>query len=168
VKKNLLAIAVLMFFIKSSLFAQAFMKDTKTINLGLGLGYGLGILGSAEVGVANDISAGVVGGFSRRSYGVLGNSFGVTYIVAGVRGSYHFGRILSDAGVNVDKFDPYAGVTGGFRSVNYDDSWRGYSGVKSGVMLGGYLGLRYQVNDNLGIMAEGGTPFSTIGITFKR
>lgn len=166
-KKIFYSTAFLMTFMFSSVFGQAFMKGTKTVNLGLGYGYGLGILASAEVGVADDISAGLVGGFSRRNYGFVGSNYGVTYIVAGVRGSYHFGRLLEEAGVSVDKLDPYAGLTGGFRSVKYDNGWAGYSGVGTGVMIGGYLGVRYQLKDKLGIMAEGGSPFSSIGITFK-
>ncbi len=143
--------------------AQSFMKGTKTVNLGVGVGYGLGVLASAEVGVTDAISAGIVVGGSRRSY----FGYGVTYVVAGARASYHFGKILSDAGVNVDKLDPYLGLTGGFRSVKYDNSWGGYSGAGTGLMLGGYAGVRYQLKESLGVFVEGGSPLSSAGITFK-
>lgn len=148
--------------------AQAFMKGTKTINLGVGLGYGLGFLGSAEVGVADDISAGIVAGVSRRAFGSLGFNYNVNYIVIGARGSYHLGRILADAGVNVDKLDPYVGLTGGFRNVNVGGTFGDvYSGSGTGIMLGGYAGIRYQLNDKFAVMAEGGAPLSTIGISFE-
>lgn len=161
-----LILSTIFFVATTKSFSQSFVKETKTINLGLGYGYGLGVLGSAEVGVTDDISAGVVAGFSRRSYGYFGNNYGVTYLVVGARGSYHFGRLLTESGVNMDKLDPYAGLTAGFRSVKSGD-YNGYSGVDTGVMFGGYIGIRYQFNDKLGFMAEGGSPFSTVGITFK-
>lgn len=155
-------------FLFTNVKAQSFMKGTKTINLGLGLGgYGLGLLGSAEVGVTDDISAGIVAGISRRSYGFIGSNWSVNYLAIGGRGSYHFGRILSEAGVNMDKLDPYLGVTLGFRSVGYDNAFDGYSGVGTGVMFGGYGGVRYQLNDKFALMAEGGSPFSSLGISFK-
>ncbi len=161
--------SVLLFLLFSASFtsqAQSFAKGTKTVNLGLGLGYsGVGVLGSVEVGVMDDISVGLVGGVTRRNYSFY--NYGVNYIVVGGRASYHFGKILKEFDVSIDKLDPYVGVTAGFRGVTYDNGFSGYNGVSAGPMFGGYIGARYQLKDKLGVMAEVGAPFSSAGITFK-
>jgi hypothetical protein len=59
------------------------------------------------------------------------------------------------------------GITGGFRTVNYDDNFTGYDGVDAGIMLGGYAGVRYQFSKALGLYVEAGSPFTTVGVTFK-
>jgi hypothetical protein len=149
-------------------FSQSFAKGTKTINLGLNTGYGLGIVGSAEVGVNDQISAGLMAGFSRRTYGYLSNDFSYTYLVVAARGSYHLGKVLSDAGLNMDKLDPYLGAAVGFRNVSYGGSgFSTYGGVNSGLYLSGYGGVRYQLKEKLGLYVEGGWPLSSIGVTFK-
>jgi hypothetical protein len=148
--------------------SQTFEKGTKTANLGVGLGYGgLGVLGSAEVALVDDVSVGVVGGVLRRNYGYFGSSWGVNYIVVGGRGSYHFNKILKEFDVVVDKLDPYVGVMLGFRGVTYNNGFAGYNGLNAGPTYGGYLGARYQFKQKLGVMVELGAPFSTGGITFK-
>lgn len=157
-------IALIFFFAAaSSSFGQAFMKGTKTVNLGVNTGYGIGIVGSVEAGVTDDISAGLIASISGRSY--FGSRY--SYVVAGVRGSYHLGRILEEAGVNMDKLDLYLGLTGGYRAVRYNSVYSSYSGANSGIYIGGHGGLRYQLNDKLGLYAEGGYPLSSLGITFK-
>lgn len=142
-------------------FGQAFMKGTKTVNVGVNTGYGLGVAASVEAGITDDVSAGLFASFSGRSY----FGYRYSYILVGARGSYHLGKILSEAGVNVDKLDPYVGLNVGFRTArsNYDFDY----GYGSGVYFGGFGGVRYQVNDKLGIYAEGGYPLSSLGVTFK-
>jgi hypothetical protein len=162
---------ILLFLFSSVCFfsqAQSFEKGTKTVNLGLGLGYGgLGILGSIEVGLVDDVSVGLLGGITRRNYGYFGSNYGVNYIVVGGRASYHINKILKEFDISVDKLDPYVGVTAGFRGVTYDNGYSGYNGVNAGLMFGGYIGARYQLKDKLAVMAEVGAPFSSAGITFK-
>lgn len=143
------------------------MKGTKTVNLGVTAGYGLGVVGSVETGVTDDISAGLIASFSSRHYGYSLYNYRVTYIVVGARGSYHLGRILGESGVNVDKLDPYLGLTAGFRAVKYSDSYDNYGGAGTGIYVGGHGGIRYQVNEKLGVYAEGGYPLSSLGVTFK-
>jgi hypothetical protein len=151
-----------------SIQAQSFAKGTKTANISLGLGYGgLGVLGSVEVGLVDDVSVGLIGGVTRRNYGYFESNWGVNYIVIGGRGSYHFNKILKKFDISVDKLDPYVGITAGFRGVTYDNSYSGYNGVDAGGMYGGYIGARYQLKDKLGVMAEVGAPFSSAGVTFK-
>ncbi|MCP9762771.1 hypothetical protein [Lacihabitans soyangensis] len=162
---------ILLFLLSSVCFssqAQSFEKGTKTANLGLGLGYGgLGVLGSVEVGLVDDVSVGLVGGITRRNYGYFGSNWGVNVIAVGGRASYHFNKILKEFDVVVDKLDPYVGVTVGFRGVSYDNGFSGYNGVNAGPFYGGYLGARYQLKNNLGVMVELGAPFSSAGVTFK-
>jgi hypothetical protein len=150
-------------------FGQSFAKGTKTINLGLNTGYGLGIVGSAEVGVNDQISAGLMAGFSRRSYGYggLGGNFSISYIVAAARGSYHLGKVLTDAGLNMDKLDPYLGAALGFQKATYGSAYSTYYNGINPLYLSGYGGVRYQLKEKLGLYAEGGWPLSSIGITFK-
>ncbi|NBA86345.1 hypothetical protein GVN16_11260 [Emticicia sp. CRIBPO] len=144
--------------------AQGFDKGTKNLNVGVGYGYGLGANASLDYGVSDLISVGAMAGFSRRSY----FGYGYNYLVLGGRGAVHFGKFLEEPlGMDADKFDPYVGLTGGFRRVSYTDGYVGYSGAGTGVMLGGYVGLRYQLKGSLGVYAELGSPFSTVGITLK-
>jgi len=162
---------ILLLFLSSICFsseAQSFAKGTKSANLGLGLGYGgLGVLGSTEVALVDDVSVGLVGGIMRRNYGYFGSNWGVNYIVVGGRGSYHFNKILKEFDISVDKLDPYVGIMLGFRGVAYNRGFSGYNGVNAGPTYGGYLGARYQLKDKLGVMVELGAPFSSGGITFK-
>ncbi len=67
--------------------------------------------------------------------------------------------------MNMDKLDPYLGLTGGFRMAK--SNWDYDYGYGSGVYFGGHGGIRYQLNDKLGVYAEGGWPLSSLGITFK-
>lgn len=155
----------LVFFIAtaSSSFGQSFMKGTKTVNLGINRGYGFGIVGSVEAAVSDDISAGLIASVSGRNY--FGSKY--SYIVLGARGSYHLGRILEDAGVNMDKLDLYLGLTGGLRSVRFNTVYANYGGADSGIYIGGHAGVRYQLKEKLGLYLEGGYPLSSIGVTFK-
>jgi hypothetical protein len=127
----------------------------------------LGVLGSAEVGLVEDVSVGVFGGVTRRNYGFFGTNWGVNVIAAGGRGSYHFNKILKEFDISVDKLDPYLGAMLGFRAIAYNRGFSGYNGVNAGLLYGGYLGARYQLKDKLGVMVELGAPFSTVGVTFK-
>ncbi len=161
-KRNFLILSLFLFSFFSS-FGQAFMKGTKTINLGINTGYGIGLVGSVEAGVTSDISAGFIASVSERNYSKSRNS----YLVLGARGSYHLGKILENADVNMDKLDLYLGLTGGFRSVRHNSSYSRYSGPDTGIYIGGHGGLRYQLKEKLGVYLEGGYPLSSVGITFE-
>ncbi len=150
-----------------SSFGQTFKKGTKVVNLGVGYIIGPGVAGSAELGVADDISVGLVAGYSRYSFGYLTSNYSSNYLLVGGRGSYHLGTILKGAGVSVDKLDFYLGVSGGLQKYFYGGDLSYYGGRTGNVFFGGHGGARYQYKEKLGFFAEGGTPFSTIGITFK-
>lgn len=152
----------------SIVFAQGYTKGTKNLNVGAGFGYGLGLNASADVGITDVVSVGAVVGVSRRSYGLIGYKWSVNYLVVGGRVAAHLGKYLKEPlSLDTDKIDPYVGVTGGFRTVNYDDNFTGYDGIDAGIMLGGYAGVRYQFNKALGLYVEAGSPFTTVGVTFK-
>lgn len=159
-KKKLILLSLLNLALITSVVAQGFDQGVKNLSVGLNGGWGIGIVGMYDVGITPDISVGAqVGfnsGYTRYYYGSGSNGF----LSAGVRGSYHFGNILNDAigNFNTDKNDPYAGIGLGYRGNTY---------FLSPIYFGGHVGYRYGINDKLGVYAEGGWPFSSIGVTFK-
>ncbi|WP_394996253.1 hypothetical protein [Emticicia sp.] len=170
--KNLLLVAVLAVFScisSENAQAQAFEKGQKNFSVGVGFGYGLGVNASVDVGISDLLSVGAIGAFSSRNYGYLVSSnYRVTYIGVGGRVAAHVGKYLKDLGIDDNKIDPYVGLMGGFRAVKYNDSYSSnYNGTSAGLMLGGFVGARYYFKEKVGIYAEGGFPYSTVGITFK-
>jgi hypothetical protein len=164
---KILKLTFLFLFIGSISFAQKFEKGTKAVNLGVGFIYGPGVAGSVEFGIADDISVGLIAGFSRYSFGYSLSNYSSNYLLVGGRGSYHLGTILSGAGIKMDKIDPYIGVSAGIQKYFYSGDLSFYAGRTGGIFYGGHGGIRYQYKEKLGFFAEGGTPFSTIGISFK-
>lgn len=148
---------------------QGFEKGTKNFNLGVGAGYGLGANASLDVGIHEIVSVGLIGSFSTRNYGVLGYSWRTNYIFAGARVAAHFGKYISKPlGISESKIDPYVGLSGGIRRVSYSDTYSSYyDGATNGIFVGVFAGARYALKNNLGVYAEAGTPFSSLGITFK-
>jgi hypothetical protein len=166
---TLTAVAILYCIFAENTQAQAFQKGTKNLNVGLGLGYGVGLNASFDVGVHELVSVGVGGAFSSRNYGYLVNDYRVTYIGLGVRGAVHIGKFVNEAlSIDDSKFDPYVGLAGGFRIVNYNDAYSNYyGGAAAGIYFGGYAGARYYFKDKLGVYAEAGFPYTSLGVTFK-
>jgi hypothetical protein len=164
-KKILLVLFCLASF---TTYSQGFDKGVKNLNLGLGLGYGIGLNGTFDIGITDAISVGVVGSYSRSSYGIVGYRWRANYIVGGARIGVHLGKYLAEP-LNLDesKIDPYIGLSGGFRGASYGSNYAGNGGLNAGIFVGGYAGLRYALKENIGVFAEAGTPFSSIGVTFK-
>lgn len=148
---------------------QGFEKGTKNFNLGVGAGYGIGVNASLDVGIHEIVSVGLVGSFSTRSYGVLGYNWRTNYIAAGARVAAHIGKYINKPlGIAESKLDPYFGLSGGIRRVSYNDTYSSYyDGATNGIFIGGFVGARYALKSNLGVYAEAGTPFSSVGITLK-
>ena len=169
--KKLLLVAgltVLCNIVSKNTQAQVFEKGQKNFNIGVGLGYGLGANASVDVAISDLLSVGVVGAFSSRSYGYVLSNYRVTYIGVGGRVAAHVGKYLKEVGINEDKLDPYVGAVGGFRAVRYNDAYSSYyGGTRAGLMLGGFVGARYYFKDKMAVYAEGGFPYSTVGISFK-
>ncbi len=163
------AVAILCCIFAENTQAQAFQKGTKNLNAGLALGYGIGINASVDVGIHELISVGAVGAFTTSNYGYGYGHFRRNSIAFGVRGAVHIGKFVNEAiGIDDNKFDPYVGVTGGFRIVKYDDAYSNfYSGVGTGIIGGAYAGARYYFKEKLGVYAEAGFPYTSIGVTLK-
>ncbi len=151
-----------------SIQAQSFEKGQKNFSVGVGAGYGLGVNVGVDYAISDLLSIGAIGAFSSRSYGYVLSNYRVTYLSVGGRAAVHFGKYLKEIGINEDKLDPYIGAVGGFRTVKYNDTYSSYySGAAAGIMLGGYVGARYYIKEKLAVYAEGGVPYSSLGISLK-
>ena len=141
---------------KSSSDGTCFSKGDKVIDLGIGFsGYGTPIHGAFEHFFTNDVSAGVFLNFASYS--------GFSVIWGGVKGNYHFNRILN---LNDDKVDLSAGASIGYWSVGGS----GFSSFGNTLLFGVQIGGRYFFTDKIGAFAEfGGGNLSggTIGVSFK-
>lgn len=165
---SIFGLLLLSFVFSITVNAQAFQKGTKNLSIGVGSGYGLGLNAGVDVGIKDLVSVGAIGAFSSRNYGYLTSDYRVTYIGIGGRAGVHFGKYLKDLGIDENKFDPYVGLTAGFRTVKVGGSFsQYYSGVDGGIFIGGYGGVRYYFKDKLGIYVEGGFPYSSLGLTIK-
>jgi hypothetical protein len=141
---------------KSSSDGLCFIKGSKVIDLGIGFsGYGTPIHGAFEHFFTDDISAGVFLNFASYS--------GFSVIWGGVKGNYHFNRILN---LNDDKVDLSAGASIGYWSVG----GTGFSTFGNTVFFGVQIGGRYFFSDKIGAFAEfGGGNLSggIVGVSFK-
>jgi hypothetical protein len=155
----------------SNVNAQSYKKGDKNFSAGLNYGFGRGIGGSAglDVGIHDQISVGVIGVYSTRSWGYSSlYNWRVNYIGVAGRGAFHFGKYLKEIGIDEDKLDPYLGIVGGFSIVKYDSQYSDfYTGAGAGLLFGGYAGVRYYLKDNLGVYVEAGAPYSSAGVTLK-
>lgn len=171
--KKLLTVSVMAIFClfnSESANAQSFKKGQKNFSIGVGAGYGLGANAAVDYGISDLLSVGLIAGVSSYSYGygLLGSNFRLTYIGVGGRGAVHFGKYLKEIGVNEEKLDPYIGVIGGVRLARYGSDYASYytdSNVRP--MIGGFLGARYYFKEKMAIYVEGGSPYSTLGISIK-
>ena len=134
--------------------------------------WGVPIVGRIEKGVADFISAG--GQISYQSKGESFGSYSWRHTIVGIsaRGNYHFNELLDIS----DDIDFYAGLSLGYWIWSTKSKTNGiaddfYSGSGSGGFgIGGQIGGRYFINENLTITLElGGSNVSgggNIGITF--
>ncbi len=157
---------------RSSSSGYAFDQGDHLLNLGVGLGYSgyyssaFPIGASYEYGITSDISVGAQLDIASASYyssyyyyNYARNRYWATYV--GVRGSYHFNRILS---LDNDKIDLYAGIGVGYRSYsNYYDYYRP-------VFANGFVGGKFYFSDSFGAFVElgyTGLSYSKIGLSIK-
>jgi hypothetical protein len=161
------------FSVLSNTASAQYRKGDNLLNIGIGLNtyYEGGVPLSAiyEAGVSDDISFG--GGIDYLSYhyatGGIDYSYTATYI--GVRGSYHFNKLLN---LRNENWDIYGGLSLGYRSF----SWKNYKGAGasdaygSGLYLGLHAGARYYFSKSVGGFFELGALGSTnarLGVAFK-
>lgn len=168
-----------------------FVKGSNTIGASLGFGvdygYAYGSYGSYtplpaiaftfDHGSFEKVGPGTIGiggvvGFKTARW--KGNGYKETWTnyIIGARGTYHL-TLLADKN---NKFDPYAGITIGFRIFdhNYDDGIYGngvyhekYNTVYP--IAGAFIGAKYNFADSFGAFAEVGYDISLarIGICFN-
>jgi hypothetical protein len=142
---------------RSSKEESSFSKGDNIVDLGVGFSaYGVPLHAAFEHMFTDDVSAGVFGNFATyRS---------VSAFWAGVKGNYHFNRLLA---LNTDKADIFAGASLGYWSVGSKGFNYGYGNSAFFVIQ---VGGRYYFTEKLGAYAEfGGGNLSggTVGITFK-
>ena len=154
-------------------FAQLSIdKGTKFINLGIGVGgyggtSGIAFGGSADFGVAPNITVGGQVAYRSFNYGYIGVNDKINYLYFAARGSYHFNQLLN---LSTDKVDLYAGIGIGYESVSYSASFgTGFSTFGSGIYVPIHLGGRYFFSEKVGAFAELGAGVSPLmlGVTFK-
>ncbi len=137
--------------------SSSFSKGDNVLDFGVGFsGYGTPFHAGFEHLFTDDISAGVFANYA--SY------VGVSVIWAGVKGNYHFNRILK---LNNDKVDLTAGASIGYWSVGSKGISYAYGNT---IFFGIQIGGRYFFTNKIGAFAEfGGGNLSggTLGISFK-
>ncbi len=185
-KRNVFAIALLLFFSASS-WAQEFEEGDIVLNLGIGFGSTLysgsfystsipPISASVEYGIMDGVldegSIGVGGylGFSQYKwdYNVFGADWGYKYtnFVIGARGVFHYPVL--------DQLDTYTGILLGFNVVSVDEYGSevfgySYSTSGSGIVGSWFVGGRYYFSDNLAAMLElgYGITYFNFGVALK-
>jgi hypothetical protein len=174
-KKIILSVVLLsgLSFFSMNAFGQ-YKNGDKLLNLGIGLNSyysgGIPVSGIFELGVSKDISVG--GGIDYLSYhyGVPGYNHSFSALYIGARGSYHFNELLN---LNTNKVDVYGGLSLGYRSFSWGDSYAGNglgNGYGSGLYLGFHAGGRYYFTQKVAAFLELGALGSSnarVGVTFK-
>lgn len=159
-KKLFVVFAVLALVLTSTINAQGFNENSKTLSFGIGLGGFAGLTGTstlppisvgAQFAVTDKISAGGIIGYAGSSQELWGGGkWKYSYILIGARGEYHFMK-------PEDKLDLYAGITLGYNIVS--SSWEG-SGLSlsdasgSELLYGAHLGAKYAISDKFGVYGE--------------
>ncbi len=191
-----LGITILLLTVNTSACkAQSFQKGQLDIDLGLSLdntyigpgstGFFPPLCASVEYGITRDISLGGylgIAGATYNYYGYDGNphyaqqsytdTYSWIYLIAGVRGAYHFARLIP-----IPKLDVYAGLMLGndFAHSSYSTTSADPAHVPSqeqaygGFVASVFGGARYRFTDHFGVFAElgfGCTVFNT-GVNFK-
>ncbi len=169
----------LLALLQTNVQAQAYQKGSKLINVGLGLGAykvnllkslfaekltgahgSIGVGGSFEVGITDQISAGGLFGYSRDS------DLEMNFIHIGARGSYHLAEVMK---LNNNKIDIYAGAGVGFRIMSAEGATsEDFEGLNK-IFIPIHVGGRYYFKDNMAAFTELGTGFAIFqgGISFK-
>jgi len=168
-----LLVTLVVAFIASSAFGQAYKKGDKMLNAGIGFGFGFGTgtadlppisLGLQFLSLEDKISLGAIVGYASSSDKFYTDEWKYTYIIAGMRGEYHF--------TDSKNLDGYVGAVLGYNVVGVTTP-TGYAGTytatASGLFYGGVLGARYYFSPSFGIFGEAGYGISylTAGVTLK-
>jgi len=160
------------FSVLSNTASAQYRKGDNLLNIGIGLNsyYSGGVPLSViyEAGVSDDISFG--GGIDYLSYhyGAGGTDYSYTATYIGLRGSYHFSKLLN---IRDQNWDIYGGLSLGYRSFSWKNSYTGAGDAYgSGLFLGIHAGARYYFSKSVGGFMEIGALGSTnarLGVAFK-
>ncbi|MDW7692620.1 hypothetical protein R9C00_12205 [Flammeovirgaceae bacterium SG7u.111] len=173
--KVIVLLSVFTLFFANASFAQfePFSDGAKMLSAGVGAtGWGIPVYVRYEQAIVENVTIG--GSLSYQSYSEKYSGGKWRHTIFGVsgRGSYHFNELFSAA----EEWDFYAGGSLGFYS--WDTKWDDassptfdYNGSGSGGMsIGAHVGVRYFLNEKIGLNAEvgGGTVLAgaTVGVTF--
>lgn len=171
-KLALFSLLFILVAITQNSFAQE-VKSKYAVNAGIGVGSfgfsgtgGLPLTASVERTFADKISAGINLGYIQTKFDFVGK---YSYLVFGVRGSYHFNELFK---INNPKLDVYGGAGLLYRhyKIKYtgEDEFFGTaaSGGNMGVSL--HAGARYLLAKNIGAHAELGYGISPLqlGVSF--
>lgn len=180
--RKLLFTVVALFAVVSLSAQDVFKKGDLVGNLGIGIGntlHGSGYSGdfppislSGEYGVIDGLLEGKasigVGGYlayssSSYKYGILGDNFKVKFsdFVIGARGAFHYQFL--------EKLDTYAGLMLAYDIVSVSGNKGVGSYDSSTFFVPVFVGARYYLTENLGVMAELGYGVSVlnIGVSYK-
>jgi hypothetical protein len=159
---------------KAKVYGAGFSKGDKLLNVGVGLSsyyYGTPIGVSFEAGVHKDISVGGQLDYNSGRYNdyyYASSHWGYKAYYLGVRGSYHFNRLLK---IRSGKVDLYAGVGLGYQSFRWNDSGYGYGyDYRSGIFPNYFVGGKFYFVPKVAAFAElgyTGLSSSRVGIAFK-
>lgn len=164
---------------KSSTENQPFHKGSNSLGIGLGAGMDYGYYGtvSAIPTIFATFDHGIVDHLGPGNLGIGGiigvKSASTTYfsnykatwrnIMIGVRGTWHL-TLLADKN---SKFDPYGGVTAGFRINTYSNSYYSnnqlvdpYDYNHVSPITGVFVGAKYNFSQHFGVFAEAGYDIS--------
>lgn len=146
-------------------YAQVFREGSSILHAGIGLGSPFvyknsninvpPIHASLEFGVRDKIGLGAMVGYTSSG----DQNWEFSYIIAGLRGSYHF--------IDHDKADLYAGLLMGYNAASAgpaNGDGNGSGPDAGGFALGIYAGGRYMFNKKIGAFAELGYNISWVSL----
>jgi len=175
-KKSFLALAGIVFLSLASLTTQAqaqLEKGNILLNAGVGFGYyyagGVSLNLNGEFSVTPELAIGPYFAYTAYDHGYFGYDYNYSFIDFGVRGSYHFSKLLK---INVEQLDIYGGAFLGFVASSYDYDGPGgdYDDPYDGGIRGGiHAGARYYFSEKFAGYGELGVGLSplVLGVTLK-
>lgn len=174
-KIKLTVVLCVLFGSVSSAQESGYKKNDLLLNLGIGVNSsyygGIPLSVSLETGSTDQISVGVSFDYLSDKYsaGAL-SSYKFTALYFGARASYHVNELLN---LNSEKIDLYGGITVGYRSFKWKDSYSNNTlsdRYGSGIFFGGHIGGKYYFTQTIGAFTEVGATGSTnmrLGLAFK-
>ena len=155
--KKLILITLLQAITLLSYSQLAYQRGDKQINFGLNLGQGLGVYGSYENGVMDNISVGLEFGFgvNNANFSLTSSTYYQSNFRFSANANYHFSQLI---GVN-EQWDFYGGLDIGYsfwtdgKALPSNDE---YSWYTNSFLIGGHGGARWFWNEQWGVNLEVG------------